>query len=125
MIRQVVIFFVAAGVGAVLALLVRSTWHHPYHEPAEEMSAPAKPHTHSSAEPAATPPVDPHAGHTSALTVPVNDICAICGMDVDPTLPTAKYQGKVIGFACMKCPPKFTADPERYGPHYLRNEKVP
>jgi hypothetical protein len=46
-------------------------------------------------------------------------------MDVDPKLPTAEYQGKTIGFGCRMCPPKFKAAPDRYGPHYLRNEVVP
>ena len=55
---------------------------------------------------------------------PVNTICAICGMPVDPTLPTLEYQGKRIGFGCKLCPPKFKAEPDRYGPFYLRDERV-
>jgi YHS domain-containing protein len=54
----------------------------------------------------------------------VNTVCAICGMDVDPRLPTQQYQGKTIGFGCRMCPPKFKADPDRYGPAYLRNEVI-
>jgi YHS domain-containing protein len=49
----------------------------------------------------------------------VNTTCAICGMPVDPKLPTATYQGKTIGFGCRMCPPKFQADPDRYGPGFL------
>jgi hypothetical protein len=45
-------------------------------------------------------------------------------MDVNPKLPTAVYQGKIIGFGCKMCPPKFKADPDRYGPYYLRNEVI-
>lgn len=56
---------------------------------------------------------------------PVNTICAICGMEVDPNLPTATYQGKTIGFGCRMCPPKFKKNPDKYGPYYLRNELVP
>jgi YHS domain-containing protein len=52
----------------------------------------------------------------------VNTVCAICGMPVDPKLPTAQYQGKTIGFGCKMCPPKFAKDPDRWGPLYLRNE---
>ncbi len=80
---------------------------------------------------------DPHAGHgemktaTPVATVaqptvgqPVNTVCAICGMAVDPSLPTLEYQGKSIGFGCKMCAPKFKADPDRYGPAYLRNELI-
>jgi YHS domain-containing protein len=49
----------------------------------------------------------------------VNTTCAICGMPVDPRFPTATYQGKTIGFGCRMCPPKFAAEPERYGPAFL------
>ncbi len=76
----------------------------------------------------ATSPVDPGPRTDTAAPAtggrPVNTVCAICGMDVDPRLPTAQYQGQTIGFGCRMCPPKFKADPERYGPHYLRNEVI-
>lgn len=55
---------------------------------------------------------------------PVNTVCAICGMNVDPQLETLEYQGKTIGFGCKLCAPKFKADPERYGPLYLKNEVI-
>jgi len=55
----------------------------------------------------------------------VNSVCAICGMPVDPRLPTIEYQGKTIGFGCRMCPPKFKADPERYGPSFLGNQVRP
>jgi len=45
-------------------------------------------------------------------------------MDVDPSLPTVEYQGQTIGFGCRMCPPKFKADPDRYGPLYLKNEVI-
>ena len=77
---------------------------------------------------AATPPsADPHAHHgapTSTSAKPVNTVCAICGMPVDPAIPTVEYEGKTIGFGCKMCPPKFKADPERYGPLYLKNEPI-
>lgn len=74
---------------------------------------------------------DGHAGHGVARPTaraegaegkPVNTVCAICGMDVDPKIPAATYQGKTIGFGCKLCPPKFAKDPERWGPLFLRNE---
>ncbi len=86
----------------------------------------------ASSAPAAQPAAaDPHANHNASAATssaagkqPVNTVCAICGMDVDPTIPTVEYQGKTIGFGCKMCPPKFKADPERYGPLYLKNEVV-
>jgi YHS domain-containing protein len=59
-----------------------------------------------------------------AAGAPVNTICAICGMPVNPKLPTATYQGKTIGFGCKACPPKFAAEPDRYGPAALKNQVV-
>lgn len=74
---------------------------------------------------------DPHAGHeghpaaaVAPRTQPVNTVCAICGMAVDSNVPTLEYQGKTIGFGCKLCPPKFKAEPDRYGPYYLRNEVI-
>lgn len=79
---------------------------------------------------------DPHAAHPTAsatlkseisnpksdgLAV-VNTTCPICGMGVDPSLAPANYQGKLVGFGCAACPPRFAKDPERYGPSALRNE---
>ncbi|MFO1451937.1 MAG: hypothetical protein U1F61_27480 [Opitutaceae bacterium] len=78
------------------------------------------PHAHHGASTPAAPTVSPE----TAATAPVNTVCAICGMDVDPKLPTAVYQGKTIGFGCKMCPAKFKADPDRYGPYYLRNEVI-
>jgi YHS domain-containing protein len=54
----------------------------------------------------------------------VNTRCAICGMPVDPSVPTLEYDGKKIGFGCRMCAPKFKADPDKYGPIYLRNEVI-
>jgi YHS domain-containing protein len=120
MIRHVFIFIIAAGVGAVAALAVRSAFHQPYGKPpppAQQDPPPAPSRT--------TPTADPHAGHAAAPAgKPVNDHCAICGMDADPTL-TATYQGKTIAFGCAKCRPTFAKDPERYGPYFLKNEKAP
>jgi hypothetical protein len=61
---------------------------------------------------------------TQAASETVNTRCAICGMAVDPNLPTLEYQGKKIGFGCKMCAPKFKADPDKYGPIYLRNDVI-
>lgn len=75
---------------------------------------------HATAAKSANEPADASA----VADQPVNTVCAICGMEVDPDLPTATYQGKTIGFGCRACPPKFKADPDKYGPAYLRNEVI-
>jgi YHS domain-containing protein len=128
-------FLATFVLGAVVALTVRTARHDPHGAPA------ADPHAgHAHAGPAASAPASPPAGATAApaapvpasdhhaaapSTAPVNTVCGICGMKVDPSLPTVTYQGKTIGFGCRMCPPKFKADPEKYGPLYLRNEVVP
>lgn len=112
MIRSILTFAGMFLLGAFLALLMRAARF-------EAHADPAAPAGSSAAHPpaAALPPA-------AAAEKPVNTVCAICGMDVDPKLPTAVYQGKVIGFGCRMCPPKFARDPERWGPLYLRNEVV-
>lgn len=117
MTRHIFIFLGTFVLGAVIALAARTAMHQP---------APATP---VAAAPA--PGADPHAGHSAPAappatpaTKPVNTVCAICGMDVDPKLPTLTYQGKQIGFGCKMCPPKFKAEPDKYGPSYLRNEVI-
>ncbi len=96
--RSVVLFIATFIVGAVAALVARAVMHEPY---AEQPVAPVV---------------------AAADMTPINSICAICGMDVDPAVSTAMYQGKVVGFGCRACPPKFAADPDAYGPAALRNE---
>jgi len=136
-------FFVAAfAIGCVVALAARAVWFKPYvdhsgHPATPEYSpmvtnpaAPAAdPHAeHKATEnpalmPAPAPAVDPHADHSAATTsATVNDHCTICGMAVDPTVPPVMYQGKLVGFGCRLCPPKFVADPDRYGPLALQNK---
>lgn len=148
MIRNTFVFLAAFVASALIALVVRATMFQPHagsegHPAAGGDYAPMVSNTLTPAnEPvapkagatpagAAKPAVaDPHAGHgTPAAPAaetgkPVNTVCAICGMEVDPKLPTMQYQGKTIGFGCRMCPPKFKADPDRYGPAYLRNEVI-
>ena len=97
--RNLIIFLCTFVAGSLVALVVRSAMHDPYAAP-PAVAAPA----------------------TATDRTPVNTVCAICGMKVNPAIPTAEYQGKVIGFGCKQCPPKFAADPERYGPAYLANK---
>ena len=107
MIRHAFIFLGMFVLGAAVTLALRTARHDPHagHAPAPATPAPAQ--TLSAAGDAK----------------PVNTVCAICGMPVDPRLPTAVYKGQVIGFGCRMCPPKFQADPDKYGPAYLRNER--
>jgi len=147
MIRNAFIFIATFLAGALIALVARAALFEPHtghdgHPPAGGDYAAMVTNTLSPANMKATQPVpptasaqpapvseDPHAGHAAtasgaepAARKPVNTVCAICGMDVNPKIPTQEYQGKTIGFGCKMCPPKFTANPDRYGPSYLRNE---
>ncbi len=99
--RNLIIFLCAFVAGSLAALVVRSAMHDPYAAP-PAVAAPA----------------------IAADGTPVNTVCAICGMKVNPKIATAEYQGKVIGFGCKQCPAKFAANPERYGPAYLANKVV-
>ena len=122
MTRHVFIFLGTFVLGAFIALAARTASHQPHAE-----------HVVTTHQTPATPAVttasntvtDPHAAHRATPAgKPVNTLCAICGMDVDPTLPTMEYKGKTIGFGCKMCPPKFKAEPDKYGPFYLRNEVI-
>jgi hypothetical protein len=141
MTRNIFIFLGTFVAGAVIALIVRSAVFQPnaghqghpanagdYAAMVSNPLAPANPATPATEAKTAAP--DPHANHgnpasTSPATgSPVNTKCAICGMAVDPALPTLQYKGQTIGFGCKLCAPKFKADPDRYGPAYLKNEVI-
>lgn len=132
MIRHVFTFIAMFVVGAVVAFATRAARHQPHkevsaHTSAEHAAMVSNPLT--SPKPAAPAAAAEHDGHAMAAPAanadaPVNTVCAICGMDVDPKVPTMEYQGKKIGFGCKICPPKFKADPDKYGPYYLRNEVI-
>jgi len=141
MTRHLIVFVVTFAIGAVIAVVLRTGSHKPYEEhrghPATgaASAAPATaydtkdPHAgHASATPAApTDAVDPHQGHAAPAAPAasaVNTICAICGMPVNPALGTIVYKGKQIGFGCKTCPPKFKADPAKYGEASLKNQVV-
>jgi hypothetical protein len=114
MTRHIVIFAACFLLGAAATAAVRTAGHQPYQE---------MPATPAPAAPAAMPAPAPAAVAPTTAT-PVNTICAICAMPVDPKVPTAIYQGKVIGFGCKACPPKFAAKPDLYGPASLQNRVV-
>ena len=141
MTRNIFIFIGTFVAGAVIALLVRAAMFNPNagHEGhpagggdyAGMVSNPLTPAKPAAPAPAAkAPAADPHANHSAAATTPavagkpVNTVCAICGMAVDASIPTVEFEGKTIGFGCKLCPPKFKADPARYGPLYLKNEAL-
>ena len=121
MTRHVLLFLGTFLVGALIALGARTARHQPHRAPAATPGlAPQAQGSTSPDHAGHANPAAPSAAATSAG--PVNTRCAICGMPVDPKLPTATYQGKTIGFGCKMCPPKFQAEPDKYGPLYLRNE---
>lgn len=145
--RHVFTFLGTFVAGALLALVARAAWFNPNtghsghpasggdYAPMVANTTPgtatantATAHDDHAAQagttPAATAAANSHADHAPDHAEPVNTICAICGMEVDPDLPTAEYQGRTIGFGCRACPPKFKANPDKYGPAYLRNEVI-
>lgn len=134
MTRSLIIFLATFAVGALIALVARAALFAPH--AAREANAvgggdyaPMVTNTLAPRDAAATPAPATSAATTSTAVAsadakPVNTVCAICGMSVDPKLPTATYQGKTIGFGCKMCPPRFAKDPDRWGPLYLNNEVV-
>lgn len=111
--KSTLILLATFAVGAALALVARTALHDPHATSAAASAA---------SEPA--PAADPHAGHAApaAAATTVNTVCPICGMAVNPDLKPATYQGKLVGFGCAACPPRFAREPDRYGPSALRNE---
>ena len=107
MTRLVLIFSATFALGALIAVVLRTSHHQPY---AMVESAPA---------PSEQPQVATAA--SAPTTETVNTICAICGMPVNPKLGTALYQEKRIGFGCKACPAEFAAHPEKFGPSALKN----
>lgn len=43
-----------------------------------------------------------------------NKTCPVMGEDVDASVQTVEYKGKVYGFCCKKCVKKFQDNPEKY-----------
>lgn len=116
MTRHLAIFLATFALGAVIAVGLRAALHRPYqdgHPAPPPAAAPAGPAGHEHAAPA-----------PAASAAAVNTVCAICGMAVDPTLGTIAYKGRQVGFGCRMCPPKFRAEPEKYGEAALKNQVV-
>lgn len=134
MTRSLFIFLGTFAVGAFVALVARAAFFEPHSareanavgggDYAPMVTNTLAPRDGATAGAPASSAVATGASVASADGKPVNTVCAICGMDVDPKLPTATYQGKTIGFGCKMCPPKFAKDPDRWGPLYLKNEVV-
>ena len=115
--KNLLIFLATFAASALVTLALRAARHEPYALPAPptaEMAA-ATEHQHATEMNASVP---------VANTNPVNSVCAICGMKVNPKLGTALYQGKVIGFGCKACPAKFAANPDLYGPAAIAGRVV-
>jgi hypothetical protein len=127
MTRHLLIFLGTFLLGAVAALALRTARHPappgPDAPPAGGAYAPLV--STGPATPAPTSTTPATAATATAPGAPVNSVCAICGMKVDPRLPTLEYRGQRIGFGCKLCPPKFQAEPDKYGPYYLRNAVFP
>ena len=127
--KKTLIYFVLAfAAGAALSMVVRAAWFTPEPSAASDMVLPVgepmvdlsavHPQAHGeAAEP--VPPAADTGGNAGDSGKPVNKTCPICGMDVDPSLPTATYQGKTVGFGCAACPPRFEREPDKYGPAAL------
>lgn len=137
MIRSISIFAGTFLAGALIALVTRAALFAPHeghegHPVTGGNDAAMVSHAIAPFSPAASPATaarpaasNAHAAHGTAATPaaqPVNTLCAICGMPVDPSLPADQYEGQTIGFGCRMCPPQFKANPDKYGPSYLRNE---
>ena len=88
---------------AVLALVAGCSGN------SNQNQAPSQPTDQGQAAPTTEPATQP-----SASAQPINKYCAVDRNDpVDPKV-TYLYQGKVIGFCCEDCIPKFKKDPEKY-----------
>jgi len=118
MIRHLTILAVTFVLGAVLAITIRTRGHQPYAEPPAPApaAAPAPAPARAEASPAPAP-----ATAEAPRPAPINTICPGCGGPVKPSLPTALYQGKVIGFNCAGCLPMFRENPTKYGEAALKN----
>ncbi|MDX2111202.1 MAG: hypothetical protein SFY80_13290 [Verrucomicrobiota bacterium] len=128
MIKHAFILLFAFIIGCVITLAARTAWYKPH--AGHTSPAPATDYApmvnNTPPQPDVKAATASHQSHEAPVpsTKTVNTRCPICGMEVDPELPTAIYDGKTIGFGCGACPGKFAANPERYGPAALRNETI-
>lgn len=125
MIRNLIIFVVCFVIGAATVLVYRITTYHQHGKIAPVPTVAATPMTMPLPPPAATAASSASAPVPAAATgQPVNTICPVCGMKVNPQLPTATWKGRIIGFGCAGCLPRFQAEPDRFGEAALKNQTV-
>lgn len=75
----------------------------------------AAPAGSENAVPATQPSAPATQPSAAADAKPINKFCAVdTGNPIDATVATVTYKGKVIGFCCEDCIPKFNKDPEKY-----------
>ena len=128
--RRILTFAATFVVGAIVAFGARAALHDPHtHSAPEPAPTVANATSSAAAAPHASSRGSGHETHAASETkpvadAPVNTVCAICGMKVNPKIPTETYQGKKVGFGCAACPPMFRANPDKYGPAALRNDVV-
>jgi hypothetical protein len=91
-------------------------------------AAPAPPPAARAAAPGRFASSSPEVGlpRLGVATEVANSVCPVCGAEVDASLPTSIYHGRIIGFGCRpaRCKERFDADPERFGPAALANRKA-
>lgn len=132
MTRHLLTFAITFAIGAAVAVVLRTAGHQPYagHAMPPATAAPEPMPAPTASAPPATPPPTAPAGHShpadqaaapAQAQATVNTICPGCGDPIDPKLPFADYKGHKIGFGCAMCPPKFKADPVKYGEAALKN----
>ena len=54
---------------------------------------------------------------------PWNKVCPVKGNQVESDSPTVEYNGKVYGFCCPGCDPKFAKNPEKYAKNLSEDGK--
>lgn len=145
MIKNILFFGAAFVVGSVIALAMRAAQHAPYQGMSNVAQPPSSLQMVTNAPATTVSGHQQHAGHNAGNhraegaadadstgdvaadprkgTV-VNSVCPICGMDVDPSIPPAEYNGYLIGFGCRACPPTFAQNPEHYTNAALENAVV-
>lgn len=105
--RYLVIFTVSLVIGGAVMLIARTARHQPFTTPSPAVTVP------------------PVSAPISNDKTTVNTRCPVCGMDVDGNIAAQQWQGHAIGLGCAKCPEKFSAHPDHYGPYALKNLQAP
>lgn len=106
--KHIGVFVAFFAIGAVIAVIIRAASYQPSSRPEQKTAK----------EPAAA------MAPVAATQASVNSTCPICAMPVNPAIPFADYKGVKVGFGCAACPPKFAANPAKYGEAALKNQVV-